>query len=284
MTSGLFNAAYRPMVKQAWMQQCARTKVAPNNRSAYDLWYQQTLHELTKGLHHSTRGMHEREQRHLLAQFELMVGASIHVQISGWSEAQVSRFDALSRAAHRAAQVDGDPPPYIDWIAAVLRSERIDCINDVWAMPDTTESFDRVMAHLAIQANDEYWIRRTAEQAEVRLRFQIRQFLSDLEFLTKTPHDWGYIVGMWRQADQMPQDIDDAPAQLLWKVLQMLDTHIRRLCRDYQIAPQDLPSRSPHHQARHMTIPTSARHIHVGAELEHASPLSIVCCADDLPF
>ena len=124
------------------------------------------------------------------------------------------------------------------------------------------------MADLAVQAADEYWINRTAEASERRMRWQIKQFLTDLDFLDKRfHHTWDYVRGIYKQSALLPADMDDCPAIILWKVMQMVDTHVRRICQDFGIRPMDLPTRA--HPHAHLTINEHARHLHVGHDLEH---------------
>jgi hypothetical protein len=286
MTSSQFNGAYRPLVKQAWLQYCERTGTAPNNKPAYTIWYQQTLHDMTKGRVHTTKGIHEREQRHLLVQFHLLAGDSNSIAIKGWSTPQIARFLDLAKSAHRAAQTDGDHSEFKPWAEAVLAHHDLDKAEGYWVMPDKTETFDRIMADLAILANDEYWIRRTAEQGEIRIKWQLCRFLVDLDHVDPANHHgWAYVCGIHRQAGMLPSSIDDCPAQTLWRVLQMLDTHIRRLCRDLGIRPMDLPTRT-HLHAHGIAISGKASHLHIGHELEHISQ-AVTYQSDalsDIPF
>lgn len=105
-----------------------------------------------------------------------------------------------------------------------------------------TSDFDAVMLELAIVAGDMYWLDRLASAAERRIKWVIEhQFIPDLEVLTKQQIGWGYIEGICEQAG-LPSKIEDCPAQLLQKVLQMVDSHIRRLARKEGIKPRDLPS------------------------------------------
>ena len=105
-----------------------------------------------------------------------------------------------------------------------------------------TDDFDKVMLELAIIAFDEYWIDRLSTSAERRLRWILReQFIPDLEFLMKEPITWAYITGICNQAG-IPTRMDDCPAQLLMKIVQMVDTHIRRLAKKADTALIDLPS------------------------------------------
>ncbi len=105
-----------------------------------------------------------------------------------------------------------------------------------------TTDFDKVMLELAIIAEDVYWIDRLSSAAERRIKWVIeKQFIPDLEFLKKEPVDYSYIEGIAAQA-KYPIDMQDCPANLLVRVLQMVDTHIRRLAKEQSVELIDLPS------------------------------------------
>ena len=269
MNTRQFNGIYRPLVKAAWRRECEASGTAPNNKPAYDIWYRQTLHEITQGRIHTTKGISDKMQRHLIDQFKGSSTPPASVPIHGWSEGQIARFHELARSAWQAAVIDGTHLQFIPWTEAVLKRHKRQIIDDAWYMPNKKLSFDTIMADLAITANDSYWINRTAEQGEIRLRYQLRRYLVDLDHLTKTTHTWEYVRGIYKQAQILPNKVEDCPADILWKVLAMLDTHIRRLCFDLDIRPMELPTRA-HPDADHPhIIPEDAKHIHVGHELEH---------------
>lgn len=105
-----------------------------------------------------------------------------------------------------------------------------------------TTDFDAVMLELAIITFDKYWINRLSSAAERRICWILKeQFIPDLEFLTKQAITWDYIKGICTQAG-IPSDMNDCPADLLKKILQMVDTHIRRLAKKADTALIDLPS------------------------------------------
>ncbi len=93
---------------------------------------------------------------------------------------------------------------------------------------DQVRDFDSIVAHFAILANDAFWIDRTSKASEIRMRYWIGRRLSDLDKLTNQEHHWDYVVGIYRHMN-LPADMEDCPAQLLWKVFQALDTHVRRI-------------------------------------------------------
>ena len=107
-----------------------------------------------------------------------------------------------------------------------------------------TDHFDAVMLELAIIAEDIYWINRLSSAAERRIRYVIeKQFLPDLEFLEQQSIGWEYVKGICNHM-AIPDKLQDCPAEQLIKVLQALDTHIRRLARkaEPKVELIDLPS------------------------------------------
>jgi len=105
-----------------------------------------------------------------------------------------------------------------------------------------TTDFDKVMLELAIIGHDTYWIDRLSASAERRIRWVIeKQFIPDLEFLLKEPISLSYIKGIAQQAG-LPTDFMDCPARDQVRILQMVDTHIRRLAKRDGIELIDLPS------------------------------------------
>ena len=72
---------------------------------------------------------------------------------------------------------------------------------------------------------------RTAAAAEIRMRWVIRGLMEKLTALTEQTVDWAYVAAIYDHM-HLPLRLEDAPAQCLWKVLQALDTHVRRLERN----------------------------------------------------
>jgi hypothetical protein len=275
MTPKQFNGIYRPLVKIAWENYCIRTGISPNKKDAYRLWYEAALRDATRGRITTTKDATPKELQHLVAHFQAMVAPSDTIPMYGWTDSQMARFQDLAHAAHRAAQADGEPRAFLPYIESILRRHKVQQ-NDAgrWHFPDRKESFDHIMADLAVRANDTYWITRTAAAAETRIRWQLEQFLIDLDYLDKRfVHDWQYIRGIYKQSDMLPADINDCPAVTLWKVLQMLDTHIRRICKDFDVKPMDLPTRAHPHD--HLKISETAHHLHIGHKLEHVAPVEV---------
>jgi len=103
------------------------------------------------------------------------------------------------------------------------------------------EDFDLIIMELAIIAEDYYWINRLSTAAERRLRHVIQWFIYDLEYLKKEQITWDYIKGICKQAG-IATGLMDCPAEHLAKVMQMVDTHVRRMAADQEIVRADLPS------------------------------------------
>jgi len=277
MTFRQFNGIFRPLVERAWLAQCNLTGAAPNNRTAKDTWYREQIYSATGGRLRSTRDAGQRELHVLLDRFQLLCSTSPMPHVTGWSDAQNSRFADLAESAWQHLCRDGYQGDFSSWLdesillPAGLSNRHAD---------DRKDSFDTVMAHLAVIANDDYWISRTAEAAEIRMRYQIFRFCEDLSWLEKQTISRTYVQAIWSQAKLSPGDIQDAPAEALRKLLAILDTHIRRLCRDYQIDPSALPSRSCT-APRPIAIREENHHLHVGHALEHCPPVAVV---EDAPF
>ena len=99
------------------------------------------------------------------------------------------------------------------------------------------DDFDRLMGHFAEIAGDEYWIDRLSRGKERRMIHLIKGKLKDLD--TADPgnkHTWAYAMSIYDHM-HLPAQIEECPAQLLWKVYQALDTHVRRL----NSQPADVP-------------------------------------------
>lgn len=133
---------------------------------------------------------------------------------------------------------------------------------------NAVKDFDKVMLHFAILAEDEFWMRRLAQADERRVRHHLRRYMRDLEYLEKRRVDWAYVKSIYGQSQLPPGDMKDCPAEYLLKVLQMLDTHVRRVARDMEIRPMDLPSRSAAAVPRERRIDPENHYIHIGHDLD----------------
>lgn len=268
MTAPAFNAIFRPLVAAAWQAQCACTGRDHKDQFSRDIWYRDQL-QTVAGVR-TTKGISGSLQTRLIDHFRALAASLPVPLIHAWSPAQNARFaDLATKAFHASRQTD-----FRAWLGSLLDQSSIWRVGPDRVAPDRRESFDDVMSALAIIARDEYWIERTSHASEIRMRWQIGRFLDDMDYLTKTTHTWDYIRAIWKQAEMLPADISEAPAQILWKILQMLDTHIRRLCADYGISPAHLPSRDqpPDHP---VSIRENNSHLHVGHAMEHCDRIAM---------
>jgi hypothetical protein len=157
------------------------------------------------------------------------------------SKGQQGKYRQLVDAAYaaEAQRLMGDLPPKNDW-RRQINLATTGCYSTK-EMKNTTD-FDAVMLELAILADDTYWIGRLSSAVERRIRWVItKQFIPDLELLEKRALDWQYCKSICNRMG-IPDRIEDCPAQMLIKVLQAVDTHIRRLAKREGIELIDLPS------------------------------------------
>jgi len=220
------NAKYRPLVKRAWLAHCRRINADPKDKIAYDAWYRNVL-KSTCGIR-STKDATREHYNRLISTFRQLVDAVQPFTVRGLSPGQSEHLTALAQDAWAAARARGQVPvgePFTNWIVRQLA----DCgINYRFGFTNRTTEFDDVMAHLAVIAGDRFWINRTSEAAEIRMRYVIQQRMDELSALQQEPVDWNYCRAIYNHMN-LPLSIEDAPAQLLWKILQALDTHVRRL-------------------------------------------------------
>ena len=220
---------YRPAVRRAWETVCAARHSDPGDRSAHDAWYRNSLRDIA-GID-TTSGASPAQLETLIEAFTALCGLQVEppivVTIYGWTPSQCGQFNRLVGKAWRVTQsrvaIDVS---FESWVDSHLSSAGL---KDRFA-PDRTESFDTAMAAFAVIVGDEYWITRTAFASEIRMRWVITNLLVTLSDLTGQSCDWSYARGIYSQMS-LPLTIDETPAQLLWKVLQALDTHVRRLSR-----------------------------------------------------
>jgi hypothetical protein len=274
MTPRQFQCQFRPLLDRAWQSHCTATGADPEYREAKDTWYRDGV-ESVAGVR-STRDLDDAQQLAVLDHFKSYASPDLPL-IVPWSTPQIIQFHSLARKAWRKASGQENMAP---WLHAILIGAGLSHHRGKYGAPDRKQSFDDVMAALAVAAHDEYWIDRTSKAAEIRMRWQLRRFLDDLSWLTKQTCDWSYVCGIYSQAHLLPADVEDAPVQQLFLVLCMLDTHIRRLCADYGIRPCDLPTRDPAWAGAAVAIAEDNHHLHLGHELEHCPHLVL----EDAPF
>lgn len=229
---------YRPLVNTAWVEHCKLTGQAPNNKPDHDAWYRDQVHSAI-GVWSTREANPERDFNPLLERFKLLAGEPQPIIILGWSNSQNAWFEKEAHKAYMVEEsrvsIDAD---FRTWASNLLE----ECGVKGHSSPDRKESFDRVMGYVGTISGDEGVISHFSEASEIRMRWQIRRYMGDLSHLEQRPVDWSYVQAIWKQADLLPC-LDDAPAATLVKVLQMLDSHIRRLCGRAGIRPKCLPSR-----------------------------------------
>lgn len=90
------------------------------------------------------------------------------------------------------------------------------------------DDFDAMMLHWAVIADDEDEIKYWTTAKERRMKRRVRIAMQQLADLEQTVVTWDYVRAIEYHMN-IPTDFDDCPAELLWKVFQALDTHVRRL-------------------------------------------------------
>lgn len=231
-------ARFFPKVNKAWTEHCRLAGTSPNNKPTYDSWYRDQLH-CSIGVWTTKEADPEKDFLPLLDWFTLLAGEPQPIIIKGWTESQSAWFEREAKKAHNMELSRGSPSTdFGAWVSALL----IECGILNHTAHDHKESFDSVMAYVGTISADERLISHFAEAAEIRMRWQIKRSMADLSYLEKTHVSWGYVRAIWTQSDLLPA-LDEAPAATMVKVLQMLDTHIRRLCAKSGMRPRDLPSR-----------------------------------------
>jgi hypothetical protein len=235
-----FQGRFRPLVNRAWEAQSHLLNLNVADRSAKDTWYRSTLEKIIH--RNTTSDVDDAEQTVLLKTFAAIAEAEHEVPvIHGWTEAQNMAFEELVLQAWRKSGGNNDHA-FRHW----LQTETWELGISNWTACGKigrTLCFDRVMGHLACIADNGYWLKRTAAQEEIRLRFQIRQKLRDLEELTGETYHWSYVRSIWKQSAQLPVDIMDATVPQLVSVIAMLDTHVRRMAPKLGQDFRTLPSR-----------------------------------------
>lgn len=104
--------------------------------------------------------------------------------------------------------------------------------------------FGEVLLAFAQASGDERLIRDLAEDEEHRHRWVLRMLAVDISYLRGEVVGWEYVRALYGQSKLPPGEFEDCPADLLKKVIQMLDTQIRRECSRAEIRPCELPRRA----------------------------------------
>lgn len=230
MTTKHFNAVFRPLVEKAWQSHCRMTGQAHSSRSAKDVWYRDQVAAATGGRIRSTSSASDQDRRRLIDRMTTLSQAGDQPRIDGWTDGQNDWFAQLERRAWASSRSNDD---HIVWLTRILEDAGIFGRRS----PDKVKSFESVMANLAVVAGDMRAIDHFSQASEIRMRWQIQRLLNRLSDITGIEHTWEYILGVWEHAHLLPVDINDAPAATLWKILQMLDTHVRREQRRHDAGP-----------------------------------------------
>jgi hypothetical protein len=99
------------------------------------------------------------------------------------------------------------------------------------------DGFDAIMLHWAIISGDEIEIAYWTKARERRMKRRVRIAMGQLADLEGQSVDWRYVRAIEYQMN-IPTEFEDCPVELLWKVFQALDTHIRRLRKQGRAAHQ----------------------------------------------
>lgn len=92
--------------------------------------------------------------------------------------------------------------------------------------------YEALMLALSIEADLESEIGYWTSCIERRYRHLIQQILRECAKLDGSiKYNWDYVRSTYKQSGLLPASMDDAPADTLRKVFQMLDSHRRRLDR-----------------------------------------------------
>jgi hypothetical protein len=222
---------YRPAVRRAWETVCEECHTDPADRTAYDLWYRQRLRDFA-GIE-TTAGASAAQLETLIEAFSSLtaedaeehrgskssVPSAVSIPNCGFSPKQHAAFSRLVAKAWGKVQ-DVDPSVnYEAWFEARM--------SDAAAPQFGNNLFDRCMCIFGVIAGDEFWLNRTAEARERRIRYVIRVKLAELGRLSGRNLDWSYVQGIHDQA-KLTASLDDCPAEMLRAILQILSAAIRK--------------------------------------------------------
>lgn len=217
-------ARYRPMVKKAWEAHCAQMNISPNNSVAYQVWYQDKLMS-TCGIRSTTEAT-EIDYKKLMNVFTLLSEESQVLELTGLTDGQNHVFCRLVEKAWQQVNRRGSVPDgklFHEWLNAELEKAGVHGN----AVSNKTDAFEDVMSHFAIIAGDDFWMSRTAEATERRMRYKIKTQMAEIERLYEKKVDWDYIRAVYEHMN-LPLTIEEADAAWLWKIIQALQTYIDR--------------------------------------------------------
>lgn len=90
------------------------------------------------------------------------------------------------------------------------------------------DGFDLIMFHWAEIIGDDREIQYWSNAAERRMKHLIECSMDKLSYLEDGPVSWDYVRAIGAHMN-IPKSINECPVELLWKLFQALDTHVRRL-------------------------------------------------------
>lgn len=263
-----FQALFRPLVKTAWDRHCKlfAATVKPDDKIAHEAWYRATLLDILKSSD-TTKDLTAGQKKQVLDRFAFLArgcdapsvpaaqpsAKPALIPVNGWTDNQVARFNELAPRAWKADQArrKDATEAFEPWVRAefhrVLKGppEGMPAPYGLrgWSR---VKDFDEIMEHFGVIAQDPFWMHRTSECSERRMRHQLDRFLVDLAWIEfRHSVDWNYVRSIYKQSGLLPADIQDCPAKTLQLVLGMLDTRIRKLCKDACLRPCLLPTRRP---------------------------------------
>jgi hypothetical protein len=217
-------ARYRPLVQSAWLDHCRLAGTDPNNRQQYEDWYRDKLWSSCR-IRSSSQAAPVDFPR-LIRTFSVISRAGDSVELRGLTDAQNSVFSDLVAKAWQAACTRGATLTFCAWFDAELAA----CQVVGRRVSDRVQQFDEIMGHFAVIAGDEFWIGRTSEASERRLRHLIKAALMKLGQIEGRAFTWDYCRAIYSHM-HMPLTLEEADARWLWKILQALDSHLRRRIR-----------------------------------------------------
>jgi hypothetical protein len=107
----------------------------------------------------------------------------------------------------------------------------------------TAADYDSMMLHFAKLAEDFGAVAHYAAAAEKRMRHVLGAVAADLEHLRGVGIPDAYMEAIYRQAGGASYaTLDDIPAEHLRLLVQIADSHVRRLRKAARLRPSDLPS------------------------------------------
>ncbi len=151
--------------------------------------------------------------------------------------------NAFFRLAAKAWCKAGSGPSREAW----RRAEMVNALGvKSTSLVDRRGAYEILMLHFAALAQDfdaaAYW----STAAERRLRWVLDAIAADLAMLKDRGIGDAYMEGIYRQAGAPDYaTIGDVPAEHLYLIIQIADSHVRKLRRAARLDPSDLPSAGP---------------------------------------